>query len=537
MIIRGGRWARTKLTGVLAAVALLSSCAGTSATTGDGATSLDFAVSDLPVQLDIAKNYAAGVLEIMPQVTEPLEILSVTGRLTPNLAESVAEPDHTTIVYTLRKAVKFANGEPLTAKDVVWSIEHTFGPRAQQEGAQTASSITSLRSVTESGPDQVTVKLSHADPTARQNIALLVFVQQAAAAQRAGANLGTPGAEPVGTGPFQVSEFTPEKIKLSRNPNYWGNAPALSEIAFTTIRDESTSQLALRSGDVQAAEVTNLKNVGQWQGIPGVTLYAIPSIESQYLSLDTASPPLSDIHVRKAIAYAIDRQGISQAVYGSYGKLLAGVVPASILAGVAGSAELANSFMKGLPQNEFDLAKARSELARSAYPSGFTLNVTFPGGAGSWQELTILNLQQNMKKFGVTINPTPINQNEWSTNFYGHRNLGLQTVQAGSAPPDPNGLLTLIIGKQQAVANGFNSANFSTDVVEQALPVILTDTDKGRRWSAVQKVLGEIANQVPYIPLFTPDGVVVLGPGFKYDRTPEAMDWANGAWVNHIVPG
>src|SRR5579875_3017078 len=317
----------------LLAAACTSSSAGSSAkTNGTVPASFTFALPAAPISLDIPKDFDGNIMQIMALVTEKLERISPTGQLSPDLATSVTQPNATTLVYHIRSGVKFSDGTPLTAADVAWSLQHVTDVKA---GAETAGNVLSFASATVTGPLQVTVKLKYPDPTARENLAVISFVQEAKFGQAHLSDLGSPGAVPVGTGPYKVSSDTTQAVTLTRNPYYWGPKPPVNKLVFTFIPTDTTAQLAMRSGSIQGALVADLKTVSAWKAISGTTLYNLPSLYTNFLTLDTSAGPLSDVHVRKAIAYSLDRAGVMAAAFGQYATLMKGMATPGLLADVA----------------------------------------------------------------------------------------------------------------------------------------------------------------------------------------------------------
>ncbi|MFE1962514.1 ABC transporter substrate-binding protein [Streptomyces sp. NPDC059479] len=482
------------------------------------------------MSLDIPKHYDGNVMQIMALATEKLEHISAEGKLTPGLATSATQPTPTTIVYTIRSGVKFSDGSALTADDVTWSLQHLIDVKA---GAQTAGNASSVAGVESTGPLEVTVTLKFPDATARSNLAVIGFVQQAKFAKAHPKDLGTPTAVPLGTGPYSVATYGKQAVKLVRNPHYWGTKPQVDKINFTFIPQDNTGQLAMRSGSIQGALVGNLKTSDQWKAIDGSSLYSLPSLSSSFISLDVTDGPLSDIHVRKAIAHSIDRAGVLTAGYGKEADLLTGMVPEGVLTGVEPTPNAAKEFLDGLPQYDFDLAKAKEELALSKYPKGFSLTIPVLAGV-PYSEMAILNLQQNMKQLGVKITPKTQSQNQYIDSVYGHA-PGPQTLLLVAPIPDPVSIIGKVTGKVNIAPRRFNLANWTTPETEAAHTKLMTSMDKAGRWEAAQTLLTAIAEEVPYVPLYNPSVVAVLGDGYTFDKKPTFFDLdVNGTWVHAL---
>jgi peptide/nickel transport system substrate-binding protein len=523
--------ARRPLAAALAGVALLgvvTGCAGQAESSNPA--SFTFALPAAPISLDIAKDFDGNIMQIMAPVTQKLENVTASGKLTPGLATSVDQPDPQTLVYHLRDGVKFSDGKPLTSADVVWSLHHLTDPGG---GAQTAGNAPWIKDITATGTDAVTVTLTQPVAYARASIAVIGFIQEAAFAKAHAKDLGTPTAVPIGTGPYKVTQDTTQQVALRRNPFYHqAQQPAVNQINFTFISQDNTAQLAMRSGSLQGALVGNLKSVAQWRSIKGTSLNMLEALQTTFLTLDTSAAPLNDVHVRKAIAYSIDRAGVMSAGYGKSSQLLQSVAPAGVLTDVAPSAPAAEQFLNSLPRYGLDPAKAKQELAESAYPNGFSLSVPVIADA-PYSDLVVQNLAENMKPLHVTITPKTIAESQWVATVYAHaKGIGMQTMDLIPPIPDPSAVLGVVTGKANIRPGGFNLANWSTPVAEAAYRQVTDSTDKATRWQAAKTLLTAIADDVPYIPLFNPDTVVVLGGGFRFGHPKTLFDLdVNGTWV------
>ncbi|MFD0478300.1 ABC transporter substrate-binding protein [Nonomuraea thailandensis] len=467
-------------------------------------------------------------------VTEPLERVSFEqgqAKVAPNLAASATEPEPDTVVYKLRQGMKFSDGKPLTAEDVAWSISAAAAPTAE-----TAGNMQGFENAEVTGPDEVTVTWKYPAVALRIGLAQ-VQIQQAAFAKAHAKELGTSAALPIGTGPYAYQAQTSQDITLARNPAFRGPAPKPDSVKFTVISDPSAAQLAMRSGSLQATEVADLKTTSQWTG-SGATLHVADDFNTNLVSMDTSKPPFDDIHVRRAVAHAIDRKGVMAAAFGTYAEPLKTLVPAGQLSGVAPSEAELHAFLDGLPSYDFDLAKAKAELAQSAHTGGFEVTVPYINSS-TWGRLLLLNLQQNMKPLGVTVTPKPVPPGQWFQTFFSHQTSGIQVITGFTTSlPDPSGLMFGFVGKANMKPNFPNAANFTTATIEQNYPLIAPETagehGKQERWDGVKTILTEVAEQVPYVPIFTQKTVYALSDGLTYTRPPTFYDLIGGTWIDLV---
>ncbi|MFJ9895369.1 ABC transporter substrate-binding protein [Streptomyces sp. NPDC091280] len=506
-----------------------SAAGGKTRTTDHTIRVVNWALPNAPASLDYAKSYdnnSTGA--VMSLVTEPLERVSSTGAFTPDLATSVTQPNATTLVYKLRPRVKFSSGEELTAQDVAWSIEHFTA-----DTAQTATLGQKVEAVSVTGPLEVTVKLKAPVPTARAGIALATLVESADFAKAHTRTLGNAGTAPVGTGPYKVASETAEKITLVRNPRYTRTPePAADKVVFSIIPDDTARQLALRSSSIDGGPVTNPKGVAQWKAIPGATVYAAPSLSQNFLAMDVTHAPFDDVHVRRAVAHSIDVGGIMKAGFDTYAQPMKGLVPAGELADVAGSQQAAEAFLAGRPRYELSEAEAKAELAKSAHPKGFSTTIEYVKDY-PWQELAVLNLQRNLQPLGVKVTPKPVTANEWYAQFYKHELTGITLPFGfGASYPDPGTLLGKLVGSTNMGPQKINIANWTTPEVDKAQRVVTTAGPRAARWTATKTILTQVADQVPYVPLFTEDEVYALGKGLAFAKPGiTSFDLSNGSWI------
>lgn len=521
---------------VVTAVALtsLAACAGGGGTQGAAKTTnrtipvVNWALPNAPASLDYAKSYDNETTgAIMSLVTEPLERVSSTGVFTPDLATAVRQPNPTTLIYELRPGVRFSDGAELTAQDVAWSIGYFSA-----EAAQTSALGQDVASAAATAPLEVTVKLAAAVPTARAGIDISTLVEEAKFAEAHAQTLGNAGVAPVGTGPYKVAAQTADKITLVRNPAYTRTRPAAERIVFSVIPDDTSRQLALRSGAIDAGPITDLKSAPQWKAIPGATVYATPSLAQDFLAMDTSRAPFNDVHVRRAVAYSVDRVGIAKAAFGNFATPMTGLVPAAELAGVAGSRQTAESYAAGLPRYPVSAASAEAELAKSGYPHGFSATVEYVKDY-PWQELAALSLQQNMKPLGVTITLKSLTADAWYAQLFQHRLTGITLpFNFGAGVPDPASLLGKLVGSANIGPHKINMANWAIPEVDAAQAVVATAGSDRTRWTAAKTILSAAADQVPYVPLFTEDDAYAVRRGMAFeDGGITSFDLSNGDWI------
>ena len=233
----------------------------------------------------------------------------------PALAESwTVSPDQLAWTFHLRRGVTFHDGSPFTADDVVYSYR-----RIIDEKLANADKLSAVSGITASDKSTVIITLKQPTPNLLTNLG---GFKGLAIVQRRNVESGEIATHPVGTGPFAFqSQKSGDSITLEANPTYWAGAPKVSGVTFRFISEPSTALSALQAGEIDWTDSIPAQRVAQLKDDDSITLATTPSIDYWYLALNEARAPWHDVRVRKAIAYAIDRDAIVQAT--SYGTAVA----------------------------------------------------------------------------------------------------------------------------------------------------------------------------------------------------------------------
>ncbi|MCX8133411.1 MAG: ABC transporter substrate-binding protein [Roseococcus sp.] len=350
-----------------------------------GATTFTWATANDILGLDPHANNHGVTNTMKENVYEPLVKRQPDGSLRPALAERWERVSPTVWRFHLRRNVRFHNGEPFTAADVVMSAERV----RQNDMAYTLQSVVAVRAI-----DDHTVEMETRapNPILLQDLALFFIMSRPwveANNAMAVARAGQPGATTAfaqlntnGTGPFRVVErVADERTVLVPNPNYWAAAEmqhGITRAVFRPIASAPTRLAALLSRELDVMYHVPLQNVPQVQQAQGVRLIQGPTARTIYLAMDVAREesldepgrpnPLRDVRVRRALYQAIDMNTITRVVL--RGSTVASGLP--IAPAVTGHVAALN---ERLP---FDLDAARRLLAEAGYPNGFRLTLNCP---------------------------------------------------------------------------------------------------------------------------------------------------------------
>ncbi len=366
---------------------------------------------------------------IAEQIMEPLYTAGPDGKtLKPWLATSYTESkDGKTYTFTLRKGVKFSNGQPMTSADVKFTIDDA---RVQSKGWGYLDAA--IKSVSTAGPDKVVFHLKFKWAPFVADIAL--FANGVIPNHFAGQTRKAFYTHPIGTGPFMWdSRVIGQSVTLKRNPFYWQKGkPYLDSVKWTFVTDENTRELQLRGGQIQVDEFPPFNSITKLKKTPGVTMNLFPSTRTDYLDMNEQYPPLADVHVRRAISYAINRQAIVKSILFGYGQPANSFLPPQV-----------PFYSKKSPGLQYNLGAAKAELAKSKFPKGF--KVTLLVGAGAQVESAMGQvIQQTLKELGITVT---FKQEDTSTEF---NDISARKYQLGFSYwtmdiADPDELVTFAI--------------------------------------------------------------------------------------------
>ncbi|WP_308465091.1 ABC transporter substrate-binding protein [Rathayibacter soli] len=352
---------------VTAAAIILSACSGSGGASSANKV-LTLATTAPPVSLDPAKNTIYPPLAWYDQLSyDPLIRIDGNGNFVPGLATSwkYTSKDHTTFQVTLRKGVKFSDGDDLNAEAVVKSISYV-----KKNGSEGPSWISGVTSITANGSDKVDFTLSSPSDQMpfllSQRVMLATIISPKGVSNPDSLKNSTHGAGPYVLDPKQT--IANSSYTYVPNPDYWDKAAIQwNKVIIKVVSSTAAALQATQSGEVDAffgdastakaaAGMSSLSVNTKLTGVNGVNYF------------DTngqLAPALGNVNVRQALSYAINRPAIAKGVYGN----LAEGNATMTVAGLAGySQDAAEAFA-------YDPAKAKQLLAQAGYPSGFSFDV------------------------------------------------------------------------------------------------------------------------------------------------------------------
>lgn len=448
---------------------------------------------------------------ISTQIAEPLFRYTPEHEIVPAVATAweYANEEETEILFTLREGIKFNNGDPVTADDVVFSLEYCIN---SSYCANINGSMDHAEKVSE---NQVKLVLKY--PFAPiiycfSNRQCPIISKAAYEADPEGF-----GRAPVTTGPYKVTEWKAgDQIVLDYNEHYWGEAPAIKHATYKIIVDTTSAVVALEAGDIDYCIS------------PGTADREILMANEDIHWCETAQSgtwqivfcnfgPFADENLRKAVAYCINRDDYVQGCLNGLGEELHMIYSKTAFG--------YNPEFKGIEQ---DLEKAKEYLAAAGYADGFEFTA-YTQESGNYFKIAEV-LQAQLSQIGITMHIEPMERGAymdfWQSNTH---DFGLTFFGNGCAYPDADLWYTFFHSSN--IGGSRNRQEINDPKVDELLEAGRFESDPATREQIYWDLCDYWVNEKAYsVPLFSSlscnaSNVNLVGPHEEADGQYYLADW------------
>jgi peptide/nickel transport system substrate-binding protein len=439
---------------------------------------------------------------------EPLVRQAPDGSLEPGLA-TVANPNPTTMVFTLRPGVKFWDGHPVTPADVIYSLDRQMNPKL---GGYNGADFSRVASITATSPAQVTIKLKQADYWLEGELASIPgIVIEKNFAEKQGANYGTPAGSIMCTGAYMLKSWTPGVgVVAVRNPHYWNPSahPLTGQITIKGVPDIATLTAGLETGAIQGDYLkSQLSTLTQLEHSGRVKVYLGPGWTSDVFAVTSLKGVLGSLDVRRALSLALNRQAIISSVYDG-----AALMPRWLSnPGTFGYGKpVFTRAYDSSPVLAQNMAEAR-KLVRQAGAAGKTLTIgntsqlaVYAADTGAWQAAA--------QAIGLKVVLKTVSIQGYVNFLYSPQARagidGFPVVDYGDYA-DPAAMLN-----QFVLPGGLlNFDGFNDPAITAALEQARSTASPDQRAALMARAEELTTQQLPSIPDVQPDTVLVLGTG------------------------
>lgn len=480
------------LFGVVMVVAfVLAGCGGSG--NGSGSTgptkggTLNVGLDSDVVTLDPLKSTALVDREAMFNIYDTLVRIDEKNVVQPDLATSWSYPTPTQLVFTLHSGISFQDGTPFNAAAVVTNIQRILTTPSSPRHSELAT----VESVT--AVDDLHVQFTLKKPFSPLLATLTDragMILSPAVIQAQGTSLGNSPTK-AGTGPFMFDSWVKgDHLTLVRNPSYWqkdssGNAlPYLDKVTYHPITNANVRFTNLETGTIQVAEDLGPNDVPSAKSNSGLVYKQIPGLSFFGIELNTQAAPFNNVHLRRAVSWAVDRQEILNSVLKGIGVVSQGPLSPSSWA-----------YDPSFQPYTHDVTNAKSELQQAGMASGFSFDLLITSGDPVTAQLAQF-IQSELQQAGITVN---IKQETFAALLSDSAAHNFQAALLGwSGRPDPDGNAYGWFH----TGGGFNDMQYTNPQVDTLLEDARASSDQAKRTTDYQQADQLILQDAPYVFLY-----------------------------------
>jgi peptide/nickel transport system substrate-binding protein len=452
--------------------------------------------------------------QVYHNVFEPLVTLDNKLGIKPGLAESWTQPDNKTLVFKLRRGVKFHDGTDFNAE----AAKFNFVRMKTETKSVRKNELANVDSV--DVVDPYTIKLNLKKPDA----ALLATLTDRAGmmispkvVQERGTELER-NAKGAGTGPFEFVEWVKDDhLLIKRNDNYWNKqgGPYLDRIRYRPIPDDTVKLQSLQAGEIDVMDYVQPRDVAAVKADKNVVVLDVPSLADFAYQLNFGRPPFNVKALRQAVAYAIDLEQIVKGVWLNVGVPANGPIPPTSWA-----------YDRSIAPIKRDLAKAKAKLAEGGKPGGFEFTVTTNNLPINVQEAEVMQAQ--LAEVGIKMKVSLVDAATLisSGNAKNYEMISFQW----SGRPDPDGNIYQFYKTSPGISlNWSGISNPQLDALLEKTREVSSQAERKKLYGEVTKILQD---ELPMLFIVHPIEPKAFSPRVQnYDPVPDGMMRFKDVWL------
>lgn len=473
------------------AVLLLAGCGGNGNTSGSSGPktggTLNVGLDSDVVTLDPLKSTALVDREAMFNIYDTLVRSDEKNNIQPDLATSWSYSTPTQLTFTLRSGVKFQDGTPFNADAVVFNINRILNTPSSPRNSELAT----VASVTKVDDTHVTFNLKKPfSPLLATLSDRAGMMLSPAVVQAQGDSLGN---NPVkaGTGAFEFSSWVKgDHLTFSRNPNYWqkdssGHAlPYLDKVTYKPITNGSVRFTNLETGTINVAEDLDPTDVPSAKTNSSLVYNQIPGLSFYGIELNTQAAPFNNAHLRRAVAWGVNRQEILTSVLHGIGVTSQSPISPSSWA-----------FDSSFAPYSYNQANAKAELQQGGQPNGFSFTMLIASGSPLNTQLAQF-IQSELQPIGIKVTIQQETFAKLLSDSAAHNFQAASLGWSGRVDPDGNTYAWFHTG------GGFNDMQYTNSQVDTLLEDARASSDQSKRTSDYQQADKLILQDSPYVFLY-----------------------------------
>ena len=441
---------------------------------------------------------SVGAYEVLSAVYEPLATLDGAMRPVPALALSWETPDPRTWVFRLRPAVRFHDGSPLTAEDVVASLRRLIS----EEHLEMRSYLNGVAEVSARAGDTVVVRTLRPDAQLASRLHFALVVPRGSTSESLARRAN-------GTGPYAVAGWAPSSLTLQRNASYWGDPPGVSRVRIDLGITSDAAVEAIEEGRYDVLDATQKAEEAARRN-PRYRIVEQENIFLRHLAFDVSreetpfcpgtTNPFRKRDVREAVSLALDRQRLA-ATAGAGARPAYQLVPRAVF-----------GHDPSLPPIEPDPARARALLTRAGFARGFDV-VLHRGGFRVASEV----VKEELAEVGIRVRLESLPSAEFF-DALDERKLSFWIVASGCPTGDGTELLETSFHSPAPGGLGVdNYGEYRNPEIDRGILEAEGLFDLRTRQAAVQHLLRQVLEDRVWIPLYHDRATLVVASSFRYE--------------------
>ncbi|MBZ9799870.1 ABC transporter substrate-binding protein [Mesorhizobium sp. ES1-4] len=435
------------------------------------------------------------------------------------LAESYeVSPDQKSITFKLRKGVKSAAGNEMTADDVMWTFKRGWDMKATFRWYMTQilkiENFEAFQKI-----DQYTVKVSIPHPSLlidRLWINNDLGIIDSAEAQKhvtaedpyAARFMATHSAS---FAPYYIAKYSPgQEVVYEANPNYYRGAARLKKVIFREMPTSSNRLAALQAGSIDVAEWLTPREIALVAKMPTVKLWQVFGNYTHRLEMNNATAPFDKVEVRQAMNYLVSRDQIASSVYMGTARPTKSVV-----------SEIYPAYTEEAFAYDDNVEKAKELLAKAGYPEGFKTQIGYRTGEPIEEQIAVI-LKTSFARAGIDAELVKLPASSL-VERYSKGMLPMYFIRDMAIVPDAAYVTNLFINSQSMV----NYSRFNNPEVDELINKALTSTDETAREASMKRVQDLVIEGAPWVFLFNPGfqlATSIKVTGFSW-YTPNSNSW------------
>lgn len=424
--------------------------------------------------------------------------------------------DNLTITFTLQDNVKFHNGKVMTSADAKYTLDAMLKSGGYKSGSfyDTVEGQRQPQLVSIETPDAKTLVIKVNRPASvnqtLSNLVTIPIIPEGTIEQQKTA--------PIGTGAFKFVSFDQvnNMVQLAANADYWEGAPKIQNLVVRTITDSNSLQAELQTGRVDVVpnptnfSAETFKLLGQNSNLQVVQT---DGSNVRYIGFNVQDKPISDVKLRQAIAYAIDRNKIINDLLGGEAKIAYSILPDSSWAYSAGT------------KYDFDPAKAKQLLQESGY-KGEVIKFKIAAGNQAINQYSQL-IQSNLKAVGINVEIEPL-ENNTLLDQLGKGQFEMNTSQWVGGNQDPIFLRDLFASSEtpEKKKGGRNRSRYSNPDFDKVIGEAVDTVDKTKSKALYLKAQEIVSVDLPLFPLWYTSNMVVAAKRIGNIKINASGDWS-----------